>query len=197
MIDNRFIEDRDKMSLQLRIIIFLISSFGIIWVSRSSLRNYLSHGFYRFFAWEAILILILLNINQWFQDPLSTNQIISWFLLMISLFLVIHGAYLLQVIGKPDKERNESSLIGIEKTTQLVKIGAYRYIRHPIYSSLLFLTWGTFFKDVSWEGIFLSLMATLCLGLTAKFEEIENIIFFGEEYRKYMEETKRFIQYIF
>ena len=185
------------MSLQLRIIIFIISSFGIIWVSRSSLRNYLSHGFYRFFAWEAILILILLNINQWFQDPLSTNQIISWFLLMTSLFLVIHGAYLLQVIGKPDKERNESSLIGIEKTTQLVKIGAYRYIRHPIYSSLLFLTWGAFFKDVSWTGIFLSLIATLFLMLTAKIEENENISFFGEEYRRYMEETKRFIPYIF
>jgi len=103
------------MSVQLRIIIFLISSIGIIWVSRSSLSNYRSHGFYRFFAWEATLILILVNINRWFQDPLSIHQIISWILLMISLFLVIHGAYLLQVIGKPNKNRTESSLVGIEK----------------------------------------------------------------------------------
>ncbi len=143
------------------------------------------------------LLFYVLNINRWFQEPFSIQQIISWFLLMISLFLVIHGAYLLQVIGKPDTKRNESSLFVIEKTTQLVKVGAYRYIRHPLYSSLLFLTWGVFYKDASWVGIFLSLMATLCLMLTAKIEEIENINFFGEEYRKYMKETKRFIPYIF
>ena len=137
------------MSFELKVIIFIAASAGLVWVSWSSLRDLRSHGFYRFFAFEVIVILILLNINYWFYEPFSVHQIVSWLLLIISLFLVIHGFQLLHKVGKPDSKRKDSSLIGIEKTTELVMEGAYRYIRHPIYSSLLFLGWGVFFKQPS------------------------------------------------
>jgi protein-S-isoprenylcysteine O-methyltransferase Ste14 len=52
----------------------------------------------------------------------------------------------------------------IEKTTILVTTGAYRYIRHPLYSSLLFLAWGIFFKAPSWPGGLLALAATFFWG---------------------------------
>ncbi|MCJ7622948.1 MAG: hypothetical protein MUO76_05565, partial [Anaerolineaceae bacterium] len=76
------------MILQIKIIVFVLASAGIIWVSRASLRDPRSHGFYRFFAWEAILILILLNIDHWFYEPFSIHQIVSWLLLIVGLFLV-------------------------------------------------------------------------------------------------------------
>ena len=175
---------------------FILASLGIIYVSRASLAHPRSHGFYRFFAWEAILALALLNLPCWFCEPFSWHQLISWVLLIISLFLVIHGLRLLKRIGQPDARRADAPLLELEKTTALVKTGAYRYIRHPLYSSLLFLAWGVFFKIPSWPGILLALAASLFLYATAKTEETENIRFFGEPYRAYIQETKMFIPFI-
>ncbi len=185
------------VSFQIKAIVFVIASAGMAWISRASMRNLKSHGFYRFFAWEAILVMILLNLNYWFCAPFSFHQIVSWLLLIASLFLVIHAALLLHSMGKPDKRRNDSTLIGIEKTTELVTGGAYRYIRHPIYSSLLFLAWGVFCKHPSWVGVGLAVIATFSLAMTAKKEEAENLHFFGAAYRSYMERTKMFIPFIF
>jgi len=183
--------------IQVKIIVFLVASAGIVWLSWSSLRDIRSHGFYRFFAFESIIILILLNIDYWFYEPFSIHQLVSWFLLIISLFLVIHGFQLLHKVGKPDSKRKDSSLIGIEKTTELVTVGAYHYIRHPIYSSLLFLGWGVFFKQPFWIGFSLAVISTFFLTMTAKIEETENVHFFGDAYKSYMKKTKMFIPSVF
>jgi protein-S-isoprenylcysteine O-methyltransferase Ste14 len=185
------------MNFEYKAIIFVLASIGIVWVSRSSLRNFHSHGFYRFFAWEVILVLFLMNVNYWFLDPFSLNQIFSWIFLLISLVLIIRGVQLFQEKGKLDSKRNDPSLVGIEKTTELVTNGIYHYIRHPFYSSLLFLGWGIFLKHVSWVGFILALIVTILLTITAKKEEVENIHFFGEEYQMYMKQTKMFVPFIF
>ena len=113
------------MLVQFKVLVFVIVSIGLIWLSWPSLRRYQSHGFFRFFAWEAILLLILINLDAWFYQPLSLHQIISWFCLLVSIFLVIHGVQLLHLVGQPDSERNsDPALIGFEKTTQLVMVGA-------------------------------------------------------------------------
>jgi len=180
-----------------KLIIFVVASAGIAFVSRASLRAARSHGFYRFFAWETILALVLLNVNDWFRDPFSAHQIVSWLMLILSAFLVVHGIHLLRKIGKPDSQRNEAGpTIGFEKTTTLVQIGAFKYISHPLYSSLLFFAWGVFFKAPSWVGGILALSATVFLVATAKVEEAENIRFFGPAYQTYMKHTKMFIPFL-
>jgi protein-S-isoprenylcysteine O-methyltransferase Ste14 len=178
-------------------VLFVVASAGLVYVSRASLRSARSHGFYRFFAWEAILALILLNVEYWFRDPFSLHQVISWIFLIASAFLVLHAVHLLRFIGKPtEKRRDAEATIGFEKTTELVSVGAYRYIRHPMYSSLLFLAWGVLFKDLSWlSGIF-ALAATAFLVATAKVEEAEDIRFFGTAYQTYVKQTKMFIPYL-
>jgi protein-S-isoprenylcysteine O-methyltransferase Ste14 len=88
-------------------------------------------------------------------------------------------------------------MLDFEKTTSLVTTGAYRYIRHPLYSSLLFLTWGVFFKNPSWLGGLLGVMATSFLVATARIEEAEDIRFFGPAYRAYMNGTKMFVPFVF
>ena len=185
------------MSILVKIIVFIVASVGVTWVSWPSLRDYRSHGFYRFFAWEAILILIISNLNYWIFEPFSLHQIISWLLLICCLYLVIQSVYLLRVVGKPDSNREDSALVGLEKTTELVTIGAYRYIRHPLYGSLLFLAWGAFFKHPSYWGVFLALAATFFLTVTAKIEEAENLRFFGDSYKSYMKHSKMFIPFLF
>jgi protein-S-isoprenylcysteine O-methyltransferase Ste14 len=177
-------------------IIFVVGTIGIVWVSRSSLRNTSSHGFFRFFAWEIILILFAVNVRHWIKDPFSLHQIIAWVLLIISLILIFQGVQLFQKQGKIDQDRADPSLMGIEKTTELVTSGLYRFIRHPFYSSLLFLGWGICFKQITWLTLLLAATATLFLIMTAKREEVENIVYFGEQYREYMQHTKMFIPFV-
>jgi len=179
-----------------KVVIFLVATIGILYVSRASLLRPRSHGFFRFFAWESMLVLFLLNVEAWFFTPLAWNQILSWLLLIAALALVIHGAWLLQQIGKQDAHRDDSPMLGFEKTTRLVTIGAYHYIRHPLYSSLLLLTWGIYFKAPGWLGALLAVLATGFLFATARAEEAEDIKFFGEQYREYMKKSKMFIPFI-
>lgn len=181
----------------IKAVAFVVVTSGLAYVSRASILAPRSHGFYRFLAWEAIVVLILLNIESWFRSPFSWNQVISWCLLTASLFLVVHAVYMLRVMGKPDGQRDDPSLVGLEKTTMLVNSGAYRYVRHPMYSSLLFLAWGVFFKRPSWLGGLLAVTSTLLLVATARIEEAEDILFFGPDYEAYRKQTKMFIPFVF
>lgn len=180
----------------INLVIFIFGTILIVWVSRSSLRDINSHGFYRFFAWETILIMFVLNSKYWVEDPFSPRQIIAWTLLIISVVLIFQGVQLFRKRGKIDNERSDPTLVGIEKTTELVTTGLYKYIRHPFYSSLLFLAWGIVFKRIVWYEILFAILTTIFLILTVKKEEVENIAFFGESYREYMKNTKMFIPYI-
>jgi protein-S-isoprenylcysteine O-methyltransferase Ste14 len=172
-----------------KVVIFAVVSVAIVFVSWTSLRNPRPYGFFRFFVFESILALILLNLEHWFSDPFSTLQIVSWLLLLSSLTLAVHGFYLLHVIGRPKS--------GIENTTTLVKQGAYKYIRHPLYSSLLLLGWGVFFKAPSLLSGILVMTTSAFLVATAKVEEAENLHRFGADYAGYKKTTKMFIPFLF
>jgi protein-S-isoprenylcysteine O-methyltransferase Ste14 len=173
----------------LEAIIFILGSAIIIWVSLSSLRQPGSHGFYRFFAWEIILGMFALAVRGWFTDPFAWHQVISWILLVVCLIPIIYGVILLRSVGKPTDE--------LEATTHLVTKGIYRLIRHPLYASLLFLAWGIFFKSPSLLGGCMAAVATAFLYATARADEAECMLKFGEEYGGYMKKTKMFIPYMF
>jgi protein-S-isoprenylcysteine O-methyltransferase Ste14 len=185
------------MEAQMEIVIFVLGTIALMTISRRALLHPRSHGFYRFFAWEILWIMFLLNAGGWFSDPLAWYQLVSWILLIASLVLVILGIRLLHDIGRQDSGRSDPSLLGMEKTSRLVTVGLYRYIRHPLYSSLLFLAWGMFFKSPSWLDAGLALLCTLFLTATARVEEQENIDYFGDDYAAYMKHSKMFIPYLF
>lgn len=147
------------------------------------------HGIPRFFAFESIFILLLLNYKVWFSDPLSWNQIISWILLFASIYPVTAGFLLLKREGKPED--------ALEETTTLIRSGIYRYIRHPLYCSLLLLGTGIMFKDLGTWQLAAGAVNAIAVYITAKVEEKEMIPRFGDEYTGYMKETKMFIPFIF
>ncbi len=181
-----------------KLIAFIVLSACLAYLSSASLRAPRSHGFYRFFAAEFLLALVLLNLSRWFQEPLASHQVASWLLLAVSVVLVVHGTYLLKVVGRPDSARSDKvPLAGIEKTTSIVTVGAYKYIRHPIYGSGFYGTWGVFFKDPSWLGVILAIASTVLWVVTAKIEETECIRYFGAPYRGYMRQTKMFVPFFF
>jgi protein-S-isoprenylcysteine O-methyltransferase Ste14 len=175
---------------------FVAGTLMLLWLSRKPLAHPGSHGFFRFFAWEAILALAILNRRPWAEDPFSSHQLISWPLLLLSIFLVIAAVRTLRQDGKPAKQRADDALYEFEKTGQLVSHGVFRYIRHPMYTSLLALAWGAFFQAPSWPGAALAAFASLFLVLTARADEQECLAFFGQTYADYMQRTKRFIPFV-
>jgi protein-S-isoprenylcysteine O-methyltransferase Ste14 len=177
---------------------FAIASILIIYISRASLRNPSSHGFYRFWAWECMAAIFILNVEHWFENPFTPYQLISWIFLFVCLIPVVWGTLLLKQRGKPVEVRpGDPNLLAFEKTTLLVTSGIYAYIRHPLYSSLLLLAWGIFFKLPSWLGVFLVLTTTIFLLLTARADAAECLQSFGRPYQGYMQKTRRFIPFIF
>jgi protein-S-isoprenylcysteine O-methyltransferase Ste14 len=170
-------------------ILFVILTIGIIFISIPSLRKPGSHGFFRFFAWEIILGMIVINMHGWFENLFAWYQIISWLLLFASLIPVSYGVILLRTIGKPTDE--------LEATTQLVTKGIYQLIRHPLYASLLYLAWGLFFKSPSMLDGCLAAVASAFLYATALADEAECVVKFGQDYCRYMKTTKLFIPFVF
>lgn len=181
----------------LQIIIFTIGTFFLILISKKPLRSYKAHGFYRFFVFEFALALVLLNFPFWFTNPFSSQQMLSWILLLISIYFLLESVYMLKMTGGSKRRENNSANFNFENTTNLVKEGVYKYVRHPMYSSILFLCLGTLFKNLSVLTILLTSFAILFLILTAKVEEKENISFFGNSYSEYMKATKMFVPFIF
>jgi protein-S-isoprenylcysteine O-methyltransferase Ste14 len=181
-----------------KLVVFVVATLALLYISWQSLRQPRSHGFYRFFAWELILFLFLLNVSYWLENWLAWYQIASWVLLFGSIIPLVLGIRTLRRSGKPDARAREApELLGFERTTQLVSDGIYRYIRHPLYSSLFLLDWGIFFKRPSGLGFVLALCTSILLVATAKADEAECIETFGAKYRQYMQHTQMFIPYVF
>ncbi len=181
-----------------QIVAFIVGSAALVYVSRKSLLRPRSHGFYRFFAWELLLALSLLNFSTWFTNWAAWYQLISWILLIACFVPLILGIAALRGRGQPDAQRrSEPQLIAFEPTTQLVTDGIYGYIRHPLYSSLFLLGWGIFFKSPSLLDLALALATSLFLVATSRADEAECRAVFGSEYTRYMQRTRMFIPYVF
>lgn len=153
-----------------------------------SIRERRYHGIFRFFSFESILILVLLNYPTWFKDPFSPHQIISWILLFLSIVIAVSGFYTFYSKGKPSD--------GMEDTTSLIVTGLFKYIRHPLYLSLILGGFGVLAKNDGYIQWILALINLISMIITAKVEEKEMIRKFGDEYLVYMKKTKMFIPFI-
>ena len=180
------------MTPVLSAVLIAVGSIPVLWISRRSLLRPSSFGFYRFFAVESILALIVLNAPTWFAHPLAAQQLVSWLLLLTSVVTVISGSVTLRRLGHPVSHGAAEFT-----TTNLVTTGPYRYIRHPLYASLLFLAWGTLLKAVTPSTLVMVGVATVALIATARAEEVATTRQFGQSYRDYMARTRLFVPFVF
>jgi len=173
------------------ILILIPCSLLIIWLSWwASIKEKRYHGLYRFFSFESILLLILNNSSSWFLNPFSFAQCLSWGLLLISLILAVIGFLHLIERGRPQGR--------FENTTLLITSGTFRYIRHPLYCSLLLFGTGIWLKNpLNYLSLSLGIINALAIYFTARQEEREMLKRFGDQYRSYMRNTKMFIPFIF
>lgn len=85
----------------------------------------------------------------------------------------------------------------MEDTSSLITTGFYKYIRHPLYLSLILLGFGVLAKNPGLIQWIFALINFIALILTAKVEEKEMILKFGNDYKEYMKKSKMFIPFIF
>jgi len=176
--------------MTVKIVIFSMLTLLIFIKFRKAFGSFSSHGIYMFFAFESLLALFFLNIGFWFHSGFPWYQmLVAWILLTASLLFALSGFYGLKKYGKPIGDW--------EDTTRLITQGIFRYIRHPLYSSLILLNLGIFLKNVTLLSTIACLISTGFLVTASKVEEKENHAKFGSAYEEYKIKTKHYFPFVF
>ena len=126
-------------------------------------------------AYELILVflqffIISLHFFQW--KFLPEKQIIQFS--PISFFmgiLIIIIAIVIMLIAIKDLGRNLSPFPRPIKNSNLVTKGIYRFVRHPMYYSLIFISFGVFIIKLSIYYLCLSISLSLIIKLKIVLEE--------------------------
>jgi protein-S-isoprenylcysteine O-methyltransferase Ste14 len=153
-----------------------------------------SSRFALFLAQATLWAVLVMSAPGWFRNVLSIGQIISWILLLLSLFLAASAFVALS--GARGSPQRPSGTTRPSPVSALATKGPYRYIRHPLHAALMLLAWGAASKVPSFFSIALALVTTGLLCYTSYLEELENLERF-EEYDRYMGETRMFIPGVF
>jgi protein-S-isoprenylcysteine O-methyltransferase Ste14 len=96
-----------------------------------------------------------------------------------------------------DLGKNWSASLEIREGHNIVDSGVYKYIRHPMYSAILILV---ICQALLLNNYIAGLSGLISFGILyifrVKKEEQMMLSEFGEQYRKYMQRTKRIIPFI-
>ena len=111
-------------------------------------------------AYEIILVflqvfIISLHFFQWKFIPQKQIIQVSTLSYLIG-FLIIIIAFIILLVAIKDLGRNLSPFPRPIKNSNLVTKGIYRFTRHPMYYSLIFISFGVFITKLSIYYLFLS-----------------------------------------
>ena len=102
-------------------------------------------------------------------------------------FLIIIFAFIILLIAIKDLGRNLSPFPRPINNSNLVTKGSYRFIRHPMYYSLIFISFGFFITKLSIYYLFLSTSLILIIKFKIDLEEqylknkFKNYLFYKNE----------------
>ena len=126
-------------------------------------------------AYEITLVIlqffiISLHFFQW--EFIPQNQIIqvSSFSYLVGILIIIIACIIL-LVAINDLGRNLSPFPKPKTDSNLVTKGIYRYMRHPMYYSLIFISFGVFITKLSIYFLFLSTSLFLVIKLKIYLEE--------------------------
>lgn len=121
-------------------------------------------------------------------DNLPIRIIIS----IIGLGVIVFGTYV-NIIGRVNLGANWSNQIRIYKDQTMIKTGPFKYLRHPLYASLIWMFFASSIIYFNWLAFLAnSLIFLPFMYMRAKQEEIELTKQFGEEYISYQKKVGMF-----
>ena len=126
-------------------------------------------------AYEIILVflqffIICLHFFQW--EFIPQKQIIqaSSFSYWLGILIIII-AFIIMIVSIKDLGRNLSPFPRPIKNSKLVSTGIYQFMRHPMYYSLIFISFGFFITKLSIYYLFLSISLALIIKFKIALEE--------------------------
>ena len=130
--------------------------------------------------------IISLHFFQW--EFLPQKQIIqaSPFSYFLGILIIII-AFILMIVSIKDLGRNLSPFPRPINNSNLVTKGIYRFTRHPMYYSLIFISFGVFITKLSIYFLFLSISLSLIIKFKIALEEqylknkFKNYLFYKNE----------------
>ena len=137
-------------------------------------------------AYEIILVflqffIISLHFFQWKFIPEKQIMQVTPFSYFLG-FLIIIIAFIILLVAIKDLGRNLSPFPRPIKNSNLVNKGIYRFTRHPMYYSLIFISFGVFITKLSIYYLFLS----ISLGLIIKFKIALEEQYLNNKFKNYL-----------
>jgi len=126
-------------------------------------------------AYEIILVIlqffiISLHFFKWEFIPEKQIIQVTPFSYFVG-FLIIIIAFIILLVAIKDLGRNLSPFPRPKNNSNLVTKGIYRFTRHPMYYSLIFISFGVFITKLSIYYLFLSISLILIIKFKIALEE--------------------------
>ena len=126
-------------------------------------------------AYEIILVflqffIITLHFFKWEFIPEKQIIQVTPFSCFLG-FLIIIIAFIILLVAIKDLGRNLSPFPKPINNSNLVTRGIYRFTRHPMYYSLIFISFGVFITKLSFYYLFLSTSLSLIIKFKIALEE--------------------------
>jgi len=126
-------------------------------------------------AYEIILVflqffIISLHFFQWKFIPEKQIVQVTPFFYFVG-FLIIIIAFIIMLVSIKDLGRNLSPFPRPLNNSNLVTKGIYRFTRHPMYYSLIFISIGVFIIKLSIYYLFLTISLVLIIKFKIALEE--------------------------
>lgn len=87
-----------------------------------------------------------------------------------------------------------SALVSVQEGQTIIRKGPYRYVRHPSYTGAIMIFTGIGLAILSWGAVLVLLLAScIVYGYRIHVEEKALVAKFGDEYVRYMAETKMLV----
>ena len=113
---------------------------------------------------------ISLHFFQWEFIPQKQIIQVSFFSSLVG-YLIILIAFIILLLAIKDLDRNLSPFPRPINNSKLVTTGIYRFMRHPMYYSLIFISFGIFITKLSIYYLFLSISLVFIIKFKIALEE--------------------------
>ena len=138
-------------------------------MSKFQLKNFLKVAYDLMLVFLQFFI-ISLHFFKWEFIPEKQIIQVTSFSYFVG-FLIIIIAFIILLAAIKDLGRNLSPFPRPINNSNLVTTGIYRFTRHPMYYSLIFISFGFFITKLSIYYLFLSINLTLIIKLKIILEE--------------------------
>jgi len=155
-------------------------------------------------GWPILILLRLAGLSVWLAtivyliDPgwmrwssLALPIGLRWAGVGMSVLAVPLLAWMFRSLG-----HNVTDTVVVRQAATLVQHGPYRWIRHPLYSFAFLFFGGISLAAANWFLMLAIGLTTVILRLRTQAEEAKLIERFGDDYRRYMTKTGRFLPHL-